>query len=143
MRHLHKFQFPFLTILVRYFRLVRFQWHYPSFFETRPGFAATFCFFSGFKSVSMKLFWFQNGILGQKWVKMRFQKLSYCSTKFHKPVLTENFFVSFLHYKILKTLNTLTEIYYRSTYITSLFHPSSATKVELDFHCNGQVFIVL
>ena len=72
----------------------------------------------------------------------KFQKLSYCSTQFHKPVLTENFFVSFLHYKILKTLHTLTEIYNRSTYITSFFHPSSATKVELDFHCNGQVLIV-
>ena len=32
-------------------------------------------FFFGFTMVSLKLFWFQNGILGRKWLKMRFHDL--------------------------------------------------------------------
>ena len=45
-------------------------------FETKPCFKNHFAVFIGFNMVSLRLFWFQNGILGQIWLKMRFQGLA-------------------------------------------------------------------
>ena len=70
-------RFPVLTITAAKLNFIWFHWNQSIVFETHPGFKNQFTIFVGFNMVSLKLIWFQNGILGQKWLKMRFQRESF------------------------------------------------------------------
>ena len=74
-------RFPVLTITAAKLNFIWFHWNQSIVFETHPGFKNQFTIFVGFNMVLLKLIWFQNGILGQKWLKMRFQNLRDLSDK--------------------------------------------------------------